>query len=194
MYWGWVVSCHSINSLLGIFDAFVVVCWLFSKLTFSKNSFRNTFRVSNGLDPNQDRQSVGPNLGPNCLQKLLAADKNPLWQAKSELWPLPNNLFQLIAITWWWHSIISSETINSLPACGDFCRLLLKLYKQFGSRWGPTECRSCSGSKLFETLIVLNFEKVRRRQKKQEMSQTRDTCPQRNWSSIRHIWGKLAVI
>ena len=28
----------------------------------------------------------------------------------------------------------------------------------------------------------------------QEMSQSRDECPQRNWSSIRHIWGKLAVI
>ena len=28
----------------------------------------------------------------------------------------------------------------------------------------------------------------------QEMSQTRDECPQRNWSSIRHICGKLAVI
>ena len=43
-----------------IFHAFVVICWLFSKLTFSKNSFRNTIRVSNGLDPDQDRHSVGP--------------------------------------------------------------------------------------------------------------------------------------
>ena len=35
-----------------IFHAFVnVVCRLFSKLTFSKNAFRNTIRVSNGLDP-----------------------------------------------------------------------------------------------------------------------------------------------
>ena len=30
--------------------------------------------------------------------------------------------------------------------------------------------------------------------RKQEMSQSRDECPQRNWSSIRHIRGKLAVI
>ena len=29
---------------------------------------------------------------------------------------------------------------------------------------------------------------------KQEMSQSRDECPQRNWSSIRHVRGKLAVI
>ena len=26
------------------------------------------------------------------------------------------------------------------------------------------------------------------------MSQTHDECPQRNWSSIRHILGKIAVI
>ena len=28
----------------------------------------------------------------------------------------------------------------------------------------------------------------------QKMSQKRDECPQRNWSSIRHILGKIAVI
>ena len=34
----------------------------FSKLTFSKNSFRNTIRVSNSRDPDQDRHSVCPDL------------------------------------------------------------------------------------------------------------------------------------
>ena len=43
----------------------------FSKLTFSKNSFRNTIRVSNGFDPDH---SVGPDLGPNSLQRLSADD------------------------------------------------------------------------------------------------------------------------
>ena len=47
---------------------------IFSKLTFSKNSFRNTTRVSNGFDPDQDRLSVGPDLGQNCLQRLSADD------------------------------------------------------------------------------------------------------------------------
>ena len=28
--------------------------------------------MSNGLDPDQDRPSVGPDLGPKCLQKLSA--------------------------------------------------------------------------------------------------------------------------
>ena len=48
----------------------------FSKLTLSKNAFRNTIRVSNSLDTDQDRHSVGPDLGPNCLQKLSADDKS----------------------------------------------------------------------------------------------------------------------
>ena len=30
----------------------------------------NTIRVSNSVDPDQDRHSVGPDLGPNCLQRL----------------------------------------------------------------------------------------------------------------------------
>ena len=45
-----------------------------SKSTFMKNSFRNTIRVSNSLDPDQARHIVGPDLGPNCLQRLLADD------------------------------------------------------------------------------------------------------------------------
>ena len=40
----------------------------FTKSTFKKKSFWNTFRVSHGLGPNQDRCFVGSNLGPNCLQ------------------------------------------------------------------------------------------------------------------------------
>ena len=43
----------------------------FSKLTFSKNNFRNTIRVSNSLDPDQDRHSVGPDLS---LFDLLRTD------------------------------------------------------------------------------------------------------------------------
>ena len=47
---------------------------LFSKSSFSKNSFTNTKRVSNSLDPDQARRFVGPDLGPNCLQRLSADD------------------------------------------------------------------------------------------------------------------------
>ena len=41
---------------------------------FQNQLFRNTIRVSNSLDPDQARHFVGPDLGPNCLQRLLADD------------------------------------------------------------------------------------------------------------------------
>ena len=41
-----------------------------------KKKIRNTVRVSSGLNPDQDRRSVGPDLGLNCLQRLAADDKN----------------------------------------------------------------------------------------------------------------------
>ena len=56
---------------------YVVVCCLFSKLTFSKNSYSGTYRVSNSLDPDQDRENVDSDLGPNCLKRLSAYDKSP---------------------------------------------------------------------------------------------------------------------
>ena len=39
--------------------------------------------MSNGLDPGQARRYVGPDLGPNCLQRLSTDDKVRRWQAKS---------------------------------------------------------------------------------------------------------------
>ena len=46
----------------------------FFKINFPKNSFRNTIRVPNSMDPDQARQNVGPDLDPNCLQRLSADD------------------------------------------------------------------------------------------------------------------------
>ena len=54
------------NCLLGNF-----ACFFFKVKFFEKKYFRNTIRVSHGLDPDQVRRFVGPDLGPNCLQKLL---------------------------------------------------------------------------------------------------------------------------
>ena len=55
--------------LLGNFACFF--CRLLSfKINFSKNSLRNTIRVSNGLDPDKARHFVGSDLGPNDLQML----------------------------------------------------------------------------------------------------------------------------
>ena len=47
-----------------ISHALVVIYRHFSKLSFNF-FFRNTVGVSKGLDPDQVRHSVGPDLGPN---------------------------------------------------------------------------------------------------------------------------------
>ena len=41
----------------------MIFCGL--KIFLSKHSFGNTIRVSNSLDPDQARRSVGPDLSPN---------------------------------------------------------------------------------------------------------------------------------
>ena len=56
-----------------IFHAFLLSADFFSK-SFSKNSFRNSTRVSNSLDPDRARHFVRSDLGPNCLQMLSADD------------------------------------------------------------------------------------------------------------------------
>ena len=60
--------------LLGNVSCFCRLLIFFPKLTFLKNSFRNTIIVSNSLDRDQARCFVGPGLGPNCLQLLSADD------------------------------------------------------------------------------------------------------------------------
>ena len=54
----------------------IIFCRLqiFVKLNFLNTSFMNNIRVSNGLDPDEDRHSVGPDLCSNCLQRLSADD------------------------------------------------------------------------------------------------------------------------
>ena len=50
--------------------------WIFYfKISFF-NCFRNTYRVSNSLDPDQDQYSICPDPGSNCLQRLSADDKS----------------------------------------------------------------------------------------------------------------------
>ena len=51
--------------ILGYFSCFSLCLPTSSKkFFFSKRSFRNTIRVSNGLGPDQDRRYVSPDLGP----------------------------------------------------------------------------------------------------------------------------------
>ena len=56
--------------LLHVFLSLLIL----SKSAFSKNSFRNTIRVSDSLESDQAWHFVRPDLVPNCLQKLSADD------------------------------------------------------------------------------------------------------------------------
>ena len=51
---------------------FSLLLIFFKKKSFSKNSFPNTIRVSNSLEPDQAQHFAGPDLVPNCLQRLSA--------------------------------------------------------------------------------------------------------------------------
>ena len=62
--------------MLGNFFMFYCRLLTLFKINFFKNSITNTIRVSNGLDSDQDRRSVGPDLGPNCLQRLSTDDNS----------------------------------------------------------------------------------------------------------------------
>ena len=56
-----------------------VIFFFFQNQPFSKNSFKNTIRVRNNLDPDQAQ------LGPNCLQRL-SADNISRQRVKSNLY------------------------------------------------------------------------------------------------------------
>ena len=73
------------NSLtLGEFNTCIVICWLFFKINFFKSIFQEHFQSVNGLYLDQDRRSVGTDIGSNCLQKLSTDNKSRRWQEKSE--------------------------------------------------------------------------------------------------------------
>ena len=65
--------------MLGNFSGFCCRLLTFFKIIFFKRtSFRNTIRVTNSLDPDQDQCSVDPNLGPKLfvMTKVAASRQN----------------------------------------------------------------------------------------------------------------------
>ena len=57
-----------------------------------------------------------------------------------------------------WDNILNTKVFtcyNSLHGSGYFWRLPIAFCKQFEPRWRPTECRSWSGSKLFDIPMVV---------------------------------------
>ena len=53
--------------MLGKFLCFLSSADFFQNYFVKKKSLRNTIKVSNGLDPDQDGRNVGPNMGSKCL-------------------------------------------------------------------------------------------------------------------------------
>ena len=78
----------------------------FSKLTFSKISFRNTIRESNSLHSDQDPHFVGPDLGSNCWQRLSAGDTNRVRTSFTSHF----NSVQLQLLLPWNHRLKESNT------------------------------------------------------------------------------------
>ena len=65
--------------MLGNFSCFCCGLLTFFKLNFFNKIFSGTLpECQNSLDPDQDIYSVGPDLGPNCLQRLSGDDKSSL--------------------------------------------------------------------------------------------------------------------
>ena len=79
----------------------------FSNLTFKKNSLKNTIRVSNSLDPDQNRHFVGPESDPNCLQRLSTVIRSCHLQGEVNSFPfqfqyllsVPLKMFRIWAFT-----------------------------------------------------------------------------------------------
>ena len=81
--------------MLGNSACFSSSAGFFSKSTFLKNSFRNIVRVANSLAPDQARRFVGPDLGPDCLQKL-SADVTLMLEQRQAHKGLPDMSFHLL--------------------------------------------------------------------------------------------------
>ena len=62
--------CHIYFMDMGYFFKIIKGIWDTGTPTIPKQSLRHIIRVSNELDPDQDRRSVGPGLCTNCLQRL----------------------------------------------------------------------------------------------------------------------------
>ena len=56
------------------FHAFLCGPLIIPKINFFEKLFKETDRVSNSLDPDQAWCFLSPDVGPNCLQRLLAYD------------------------------------------------------------------------------------------------------------------------
>ena len=74
--------CLLTHCMLGNFSCFWWRLLTYFKINFFKKLFYEYFLSVKQLDPDQDRHSVGPDLGPNCLQIVSAHGKSRRKQGK----------------------------------------------------------------------------------------------------------------
>ena len=63
------------RSLLHTLNFSILLLSSFLQNLFLQKSFRNTFKMSIGFDPSQDRPStgcIGPDLGPNLFARVIS--------------------------------------------------------------------------------------------------------------------------
>ena len=74
----WLILKSTVNYWEKL-HAFLLSADFFSTFhLLKKRYFKIMIRVSNGLDPDQARHFVGPDLGLNCLQQISADDTSKL--------------------------------------------------------------------------------------------------------------------
>ena len=121
-------------------------------------------------------------------QNLSPSFRNPL-----SFLPIYSSEFWLLIL--WSNSLLTIDLMHQQSIIQFFCLLTIylssfpargnlssadNLCKQFGPRSGPTECRSWSGSKLFDTLIVFLkefFEKVDFEKNQQTTTKNHENYP-----------------
>ena len=115
----WKITQHAktfrANSLLSC------ICWLiFYKITLLSfiNSNKNTIRASNSLDPDQARHFVGPDLDPNCFQRVPADDTSTprvnIFHLNPEGSILSMKRFPECLVKWWYQIFLWQILFDSL--------------------------------------------------------------------------------
>ena len=152
--WGNSNSINQLAYMCSLISNFVIrFLEIINSLPASSKFYRLLMIFANSFDPDQARQNVGTDLGPNRLTLRRYSYEN-----------MKNVRLKNICR---WQNIITQHA----ESCGRCVKYLLQLWlalnslllvssankicKLFGLRSGLTKCWAWSGSKLFDTLIVL---------------------------------------
>ena len=133
--------------MLSNFSCFCCQLTFFKINFFKKKSFRNTFRVSSNLVPDQDRHLVSPDLGPNCLQRFSASQrtKDSARKERVKFFEYFENLQYLCVLTYLYIVKVISRQQKTALARKEliFCVNILRIYNihvylRIGTVWnGP---------------------------------------------------------